>query len=408
MDVSPNATTARPKLALGVVAGLLLALSPVPFARAQSPAPSLQVTDAVLRQIGGDLQFGLQFNRALPLQDLQPRRGRRVCVVLSPDRPTRRRACVSRRGGRLRATLAPADETGAAAGVTRPLRGARIVVRGGFMTLRAPADALRVGLGDLVSWHVYVQWQDGSGCAVAAGPAACTQIMPATGSLTLATAAQRRPAFTRRHRLRLLATGDSMIQVIDGDLKRQLDRRRATTVRSDAHISTGITKPRLLDWLGKARGQASAFKPDVTVMFLGANDGFPLRSAAGTTARCCGEAWVAAYARRVEAMMRSYLRGARAYVYWLTLPAPRSARFARIYSRVNVAIRRAAERVGSGVRVVDLASVFTPGGQFRQEITFRGRTIDARQPDGIHLSTAGAAVAATLIVDQLRADHALP
>jgi hypothetical protein len=58
--------------------------------------------------------------------------------------------------------------------------------------------------------------------------------------------------------------------------------------------------------------------------------------------------------------------------------------------------------------LVGLGPVFTPGGRFRQEITFRGRTIDARQPDGIHLSTAGAAVAATLIVDQLRADHALP
>jgi lysophospholipase L1-like esterase len=408
MDVSPDATTARSKSALGVVAGLLFALSPLPSARAQSPAPSLQVTDAVLRQRGGDLQFGLHFNRALPVQELQPRRGRFVCVVLSPDRPTRRRACVSRRGGRLRATLAPADETGAAAGVTRPLHGARIVVQGGFMTLRAPADALRVRLGDVVAWHAYVQWQDGSGCAVAAGPAACTQIMPATGSLTLATAAQQRPDFTRRHRLRLLATGDSMIQLIDGDLKRRLDRRRATTVRSDAHISTGITKPRLLDWLDKARGQASAFKPDVTVMFLGANDGFPLRSVAGRSAPCCDEAWVAAYARRVETMMRSYLRGARAYVYWLTLPAPRSAPFVRIYSRVNIAIKRAAKRVGGGVRVVDLAPVFTPGGRFRQQITFRGRTIDARQPDGIHLSTAGAAVAATLVIDQLRADHALP
>ena len=32
----------------------------------------------------------------------------------------------------------------------------------------------------------------------------------------------------------------------------------------------------------------------------------------------------------------------------------------------------------------------------------------ARQPDGVHLSTAVAAVAATLVVDHLRADHAPP
>ncbi|MEA2142638.1 MAG: hypothetical protein QOI64_1068, partial [Solirubrobacteraceae bacterium] len=47
------------------------------------------------------------------------------------------------------------------------------------------------------------------------------------------------------------------------------------------------------------------------------------------------------------------------------------------------------------------------GGRFRQTITFRGRTIDARQPDGIHLSFAGASVAATLVIDRLRADGAL-
>jgi hypothetical protein len=117
---------------------------------------------------------------------------------------------------------------------------------------------------------------------------------------------------------------------------------------------------------------------------------------------------VAAYARRVEAMMRSYLRGGRSRVYWLTLPAPRPASFARVFSHVNAAIKRAARRVRGGVRVIDLVPVFTPGGDFRQTITFHGRTIDARQPDGIHLSLAGAAVAATLVIDRLRADHALP
>jgi len=118
--------------------------------------------------------------------------------------------------------------------------------------------------------------------------------------------------------------------------------------------------------------------------------------------------WVGAYAERVEAMMRSYLRGGRSYVYRLTLPTPKRASFVRIYSRVNVAIKRAAARVGDGVRVIDIARVFTPGGRLREAITFRGRTINARQPDGVHLSTAGAAVAATPVVVRLRADHALP
>lgn len=386
-------------LALATLA-LLLAVAP---ALAQSAAPSLQITDATLRQAGDDLQFGLRFNRRLPVGELAPRRGRSICVLLSPQLRSRRRACVSRRRGRLRATLVRIDGAGGARGPTRSLRHARVVVRGGYLTLRAPARALHVSLGRRVTWGALLRWRDGSGCALAGGPMSCTQVVPSSGTLALSTRAPRRPAFTRMRRLRLLATGDSMIQIIDGHLARRLERRRGANVRSDAHVGTGITKPAQLDWVRKARGQASTFKPDVTVVFLGANDGFPLGGAG-----CCDEAWVAAYTRRVESMMRSYLRGGRSYVYWLTLPTPRREAFVRIYSRVNVAIKRAAERVGGGVRVLDLARVFTPGGRFRQTIRFRGRTIDARQADGVHLSTAGASVAATLIFDRLRADRALP
>lgn len=391
------------KLRCVVPAAVLLALAAAPPAAAQSPVPSLFVVGATLRQAGEQLQFGLRFNRGVPVRALQARRGRTVCVVLSPDRPSRRRACVSRRDRRLRATLVRIDETGAATGVASPLRGARVVARGAVLSLRAPAAALRVKLGDTVSWRAVVRWRDGSGCAVVRGPAACTQVVPAAAPLTLLTRAARRPAFTRLDRLRLLATGDSMIQIIDSLLDQRLERRRGVTVRSDAHIGTGISKPSLKNWVRTARAQSSGFKPDVTVMFVGANDGFPLGGAA-----CCEQAWVEGYARRVEAMMRSYLRGGRSYVYWLTLPTPRREAFVRIYSRVNVAIRRAAERVGGGVRVIETARVFTPGGVFRQHITFRGRLIKARQADGVHLSLSGARVAATLIVDRLRADHALP
>ncbi len=290
----------------------------------------------------------------------------------------------------------------------RLLRGATIEVSGGYLTLRAPADALGVTLGDAVPWRAYVRWRDRSGCAQVPEPAACTQSVPASGVRTLATAAPPRRGFARRHRLRLLATGDSMIQIVDGDLAQRLHGRRGTTVRSDAHIGSGLTKPSELDWLRKARGQASGFKPDVTVVFLGANDGYPLRATGGARAGCCGPAWVKAYEARVEQMMRSYLRGGRSYVYWLTLPTPRPASFARVFGRINLAIRRAAERVGDGVRVVDLAGVLTPGGRFRQSVTFRGQTVDARQEDGIHLSYGGASVAATLVIDRLRADDVLP
>jgi hypothetical protein len=280
-----------------------------------------------------------------------------------------------------------------------------VVVNGDFLRLRVRARDVDVRLGRDLAWRVVLTWRDGGPCTTAPEPLACTQLFPAGGEQRLPT---RRPRARRAAHLRLLATGDSMIQVVDNFLRSGLSRRRATVVRSDAHVSTGISKLGMLDWLRKARGQASGFKPDVTVVFLGANDGFPMKTRSGASVGCCGAGWIAEYARRVESMMRSYRRHGRSLVYWLTLPTPRAGNFARVFRAINPAIRRAAGRVGAGVRVIELGPVFTPGGRFRQTITFHGKTISARQPDGIHLSTAGARVAASLVIDRLRADRALP
>jgi lysophospholipase L1-like esterase len=373
------------------------------------PPPTVQIVSAGLRQAGADLQLELRLSRIVSASEFDARQGRIVCLILSPDEPSRRRVCISARDGRLSAGLAPISPDGDAVGAARVLRGARVVLSGDFLRLRASAAALRARLGQPVAWRTTITWRDGGPCEAVTDRLACVQGFPPAPQL-LPTRALPGPPPQRpgAPHLRLLATGDSMIQVVDGYLKAGLARRRATLVRSDAHVSTGISKLGMLDWIRTARGQATGFKPDVTVVFIGANDGFPMKTPSGANVGCCDAGWVAEYARRVAAMMRSYRRGGRSLVYWMTLPAPRPGTFARVFRAVNPAIRAAAARVGDGVRVIDLVPVFTPGGRFRQHVTFRGRTVDARQPDGVHLSTAGAQIAASLVIDRLRADGALP
>jgi hypothetical protein len=107
-------------------------------------------------------------------------------------------------------------------------------------------------------------------------------------------------------------------------------------------------------------------------------------------------------------MMAAYKRGRKGVVYWLTLPTPRSASFARVFGPVNQAIVRAARSFrGNQVRVLDLRRTFTPGGRFRRVIRYRGKNVVARQDDGVHLSTAGASIAAALIERALRRDRIL-
>lgn len=200
--------------------------------------------------------------------------------------------------------------------------------------------------------------------------------------------------------LRLLATGDSMIEYVDLSLKKRL-AGRGFRVKSDPRISTGISKPFLLNWPAHAKRQARA-RPDVTVVFIGANDGFPF----GDT-DCCGEAWVDAYAVRVRKMMEAYSRDRRGLVYWMTLPAARPAQWHDVYPAVNRAIVKAADSMAGAAHVVDLAKTFTPGGRFRSSMRWKGRRTTVRQGDGIHLSLAGAAIAETLVERAMRADGAI-
>jgi lysophospholipase L1-like esterase len=202
-------------------------------------------------------------------------------------------------------------------------------------------------------------------------------------------------------RLRILATGDSMIQVIDSFM-RERARSRGASVRSDARISTGLSKPSLLDWRVHAREQAAGIRPDATVMFIGANDGFPMAGA-----DCCGPAWTAEYARRARQMMRTYARGGRGRVYWLLLPAARGGFFREIFPAVNAALRTAARGLQDDVRLIELDEVFTPGGRYRSSMEIDGRRVRVRQSDGVHLNATGAALAARLVMGALRRDRML-
>ena len=201
-------------------------------------------------------------------------------------------------------------------------------------------------------------------------------------------------------RLRLLVTGDSMIQPLDDYLRAAL-RDEGVRVTSEPRISTGISKPSLVDWPALARRQAARGRPDVTVVFLGANDGFPF----GAGAPCCSAPWVAEYARRAGAMMRSWARGGRGRVLWLALPAPRGSFFRRTFPAVNAALRSAAAAAPAAARLIRLDRFFTPGWVYRDAMTIGGRSVRVRQRDGVHLSSAGAAAAARIVVRALRRER---
>jgi lysophospholipase L1-like esterase len=202
----------------------------------------------------------------------------------------------------------------------------------------------------------------------------------------------------------VLVTGDSLAQPLDAKIARAF-ASAATGVRvvRDARIGTSISQTDIVDWGRLSGSQTRRLRPEAVVMFMGANEGFPIRTG-GRTLECCGAAWAAAYAGRARQMMNTYRQNGAARVYWLTLPGPRDPDRQRISRTVNAAIAVAAAPYRAQVRVVDMTSVFTPGGRYRASMPVGGRDTLVRQADGVHLNPTGANVALGSVLAAMRAD----
>jgi lysophospholipase L1-like esterase len=211
------------------------------------------------------------------------------------------------------------------------------------------------------------------------------------------------PKPTPRPLHRLLVTGDSMSQPLDVQLARRLVPEGVGVMR-EPHLGTGISKSLLVDWTKLAARQTVAERPQAVVLFIGANEGYPLRGAGGREYGCCGPEWAAAYANRARLMLAAYRAGGRGRIYWLTLPAPRDPARAKIAHAVNAAVAVAAEAYRAEVRVLDMNALFTPSGRYRAAMPIDGTDTIVREPDGIHLNDAGARLAAQHVIAALQSD----
>jgi len=213
------------------------------------------------------------------------------------------------------------------------------------------------------------------------------------------------PKPTQRLRT-LLVTGDSLPMPLDSILARRLTSKGVKTTR-DPHVGTGISKSELLDW-GKLAVRQAKSKPDAVVVFIGANEGFDMHTAAGKRVVCCGIDWAVEYATRTRAIMSVYRRDGAARVYWLTVPTPRDRARAEVERLVNQSLTVAAAPYRAQVRVLDTVPILTPGDRFRTAMTVGDRERVVRAPDGIHLNDTGSGVAADLVVEALHKDFVLP
>src|SRR4051812_47922009 len=200
----------------------------------------------------------------------------------------------------------------------------------------------------------------------------------------------------------LLVTGDSLSQPLDQELARRL--AGSVKVVRDPHVGTGISKSIIVDWGKLSVAQVKKDKPDAVVVFIGANEGFPMKDATGKDVQCCGVSYAAIYASRVRQMMNTYRQAGAARVYWLTLPTPRDPARQKIARTVNAAISVAAQPWRSQVRIFDTVPIFTPGAKYRDAMEVDGQEKIVRESDGIHLNPTGSALLAEKLLPVIDRD----
>jgi len=206
----------------------------------------------------------------------------------------------------------------------------------------------------------------------------------------------------------VLATGDSMMQGIDSFLADEL--ADTASVRSDVRPGSSLSRPAPqagagaseTEWQRISSEQEAMLRPSAVVVSIGAGEGFPMTTPAGPKVTCCSDAWRDEYARRARIVMETYARAtSRGRLLWLTIPLPRDEPRTTVTRAVNDVLVATVPTV-PGARLVRMDQVFSPDG-YRDVIRYRGRDVDVRDPDGVHLNVAGTAIAAKIVADVLRA-----
>lgn len=202
----------------------------------------------------------------------------------------------------------------------------------------------------------------------------------------------------------ILTTGDSSTQTLDSFLADRLRARARVT--GEYVVGSALSSNSNGDWNQISRRQARATRPDVTVVSIGGNEGFAMRTSRDTEVACCDQQWQNELARRQRPLMVTYAQQGRGRVIWLRLPVPRDPDRARITAVTNQAAQQAAAGLPE-VTVLPIDAVLSPRDTFASEIRHGGRTVRPREPDGIHLSPAGTSILARLVETTLKVTGAL-
>jgi len=212
-------------------------------------------------------------------------------------------------------------------------------------------------------------------------------------------------AFSPANKLQLYAGGDSLSLETAAALSAAAPSTRVIQMAEpDGHLNTGLERPDVLNWFERAKEVQATVKPNVSVLIFGGNDNadYMTGGANGDFSKPFGSpAWEREYRRRVALMMDTMTQTRGQTLIWVGAPVAQDPALDAQMKVLNRIYRLEAAKRAGQVTYLDPDPIFAPAGKFQTSITYQGKQVVVREPDGQHLNTDGGVVLADVILKML-------
>lgn len=204
----------------------------------------------------------------------------------------------------------------------------------------------------------------------------------------------------------VLEIGDSLGEDLGFGLSYELANDHSIRLLADAVGDTGLVRSDYYDWPAHLRSELAASHPQIVVVFLGANDSQGFATSSGVEAFGT-PAWMTTYGQRVAQIM-SEATSAGARVIWVGMPIMQDPTLSSNVKLMNSIFERQAAS-HPGVTYLPSWNLFTnAAGQYTATTTgANGQTYILRDPDGIHLDSAGGDLLAAAVVAKMNSSYGL-
>jgi len=204
------------------------------------------------------------------------------------------------------------------------------------------------------------------------------------------------------HPMHLYIAGDSMMGLPGMALTNLSNKTKLIKPKLDYHISTGLVRPDFFNWPAQIQQQVKGFDPGAAAVMFGANDNQGVQTASGDIYQFGSDGWKKEYRKRVEDVIALLFQGGVRRVYWIGQPVMPEASFNNQVKLMNDIYSSVAEKT-FGVEYIDAYALLSKNGSYSQYLPgVDGKTVQAREQDGEHLTYAGGQIVATAVLDAIK------